>query len=92
MKQLKENGLATQKPNGLNINYRINKNNISQHVVQVKNGGKDYVIYINGNPRAAQAINGLTNPNVEQNPIFRSIATANRWLAANFTTRNPALC
>ena len=90
MKQLKENGLATQKPNGLNINYRINKNNISQHVVQVKNGGKDYVIYINGNPRAAQAINGLTNPNVEQNPIFRSISTANRWLAANFTTRNPA--
>lgn len=90
MKQLKENGLATQKPNGLNINYRINKNNISQHVVQVKNGGKDYIIYINGNPRAAQAINGLTNPNVEQNPIFRSIATANRWLAANFTTRNPA--
>lgn len=90
MKQLKENGLATQKPNGLNINYRINKNNISQHVVQVKNGGKDYVIYINGNPRAAQAINGLTNSNVEQNPIFRSIATANRWLAANFTTRNPA--
>lgn len=90
MKQLKENGLATQKLNGLNINYRINKNNISQHVVQVKNGGKDYVIYINGNPRAAQAINGLTNPNVEQNPIFRSIATANRWLAANFTTRNPA--
>ena len=90
MKQLKENGLATQKPNGLNINYRINKNNISQHVVQVKNGGKDYVIYINGNPRAAQAINGLTNPNVEQNPIFRFIATANRWLAANFTTRNPA--
>lgn len=90
MKQLKENGLATQKPNGININYRINKNNISQHVVQVKNGGKDYVIYINGNPRAAQAINGLTNPNVEQNPIFRSIATANRWLAANFTTRNPA--
>ena len=90
MKQLKENGLATQKPNGLNINYRINKNNISQHVVQVKNGGKDYVIYINGNPRAAQAINGLTNPNVEQNPIFRPIATANRWLAANFTTRNPA--
>ena len=90
MKQLKNEGRATQKSNGLNINYRINKNNISQHVVQVKNGGKDYVIYINGNPRAAQAINGLTNPNVEQNPIFRSIATANRWLAANFTTRNPA--
>lgn len=90
MKQLKNEGRATQKSNGLNINYRINKNNISQHVVQVKNGGKDYIIYINGNPRAAQAINGLTNPNVEQNPIFRSIATANRWLAANFTTRNPA--
>lgn len=90
MKQLKKEGRATQKSNGLNINYRINKNNISQHVVQVKNGGKDYIIYINGNPRAAQAINGLTNPNVEQNPMFRFFATANRWLAANFTTRNPA--
>lgn len=90
MKNLKEKGLSTQKSSGLNIDYRILKNNISQHAVVVKNGGKDYIIYVNGNPRAAQAVNGLTNPDAEKNPIFNSISRANRWLAANFTTRNPA--
>lgn len=90
MKNLKEKGLATQKSSGLNIDYRILKNNISQHTVVVKNGGKDYIIYVNGNPRAAQAVNGITNPDAEKNPIFNSISRANRWLAANFTTRNPA--
>lgn len=90
MKNLKEKGLATQKSSGLNIDYRILKNNISQHTAVVKNGGKDYIIYVNGNPRAAQAVNGLTNPDAEKNPIFNSISRANRWLAANFTTRNPA--
>lgn len=90
MKKLKDQGIATQKSSKLNINYKITKGNVKQHVVQVKNGGKDYLIYVNANPRAAQAVNGLTNPDAEQNPIFNAISTANRWLAANFTTRNPA--
>lgn len=90
MNKLKDQGLATQKSSRLNINYKITKGNVKQHVVQVKNGGKDYLIYVNANPRAAQAVNGLTNPDAEQNPIFNAISTANRWLAANFTTRNPA--
>lgn len=90
MRALKDQGLATQKSSRLNINYKITKGNAMQHVIQVKNGGKDYIIYVNANPRAAQAVNGLTNPDVEQNPMFRAISTANRWLAANFTTRNPA--
>ena len=90
MKQLEEKGLATQTSSGLNIDYRIQPKSAKEHVVQVKNGGKDYTIYVNANPRAAQAINGMTNPDVEKNPIFKAISTANRWLAANFTTRNPA--
>lgn len=90
MNKLKDQGLATQKSSRLNINYKVTKGNAKQHVVQVKNGGKDYLIYVNANPRAAQAVNGLTNPDAEQNPIFNAISTANRWLAANFTTRNPA--
>ena len=90
MKKLKDQGIATQKSSKLNINYKVTKGNAKQHVVQVKNGGKDYLIYVNANPRAAQAVNGLTNPDAEQNPIFNAISTANRWLAANFTTRNPA--
>lgn len=90
MKQLEEKGLATQTSSGLNIDYRIQPRSAKEHIVQVKNGGKDYTIYVNANPRAAQAINGMTNPDVEKNPIFKAISTANRWLAANFTTRNPA--
>ena len=90
MKQLEEKGLATQTSSGLNIDYRIQPRSAKEHIVQVKNGGKDYTIYVNANPRAAQAINGTTNPDVEKNPIFKAISTANRWLAANFTTRNPA--
>lgn len=90
MKKLKDQGIATQKSSKLNINYKITKGNAKQHVVQVKNGGKDYLIYVNANPRASQAVNGLTNPDAEKNPIFNAINTANRWLAANFTTRNPA--
>ena len=90
MKQLEEKGFATQTSSGLNIDYRIQPRSAKEHVVQVKNGGKDYTIYVNANPRAAQAINGMTNPDVERNPIFKAISTANRWLAANFTTRNPA--
>ena len=85
MKKLKDQGIATQKSSRLNINYKITKGNVKQHVVQVKNGGKDYLIYVNANPRAAQAINGLTNPDTNN-----KISTLNRWLAANFTTRNPA--
>lgn len=90
MKQLEEKGLASQTSSGLNIDYRIQPRSAKEHIVQVKNGGKDYTIYVNANPRAAQAINGMTNPDVEKNPIFKAISTANRWLAANFTTRNPA--
>lgn len=89
MKQLEEKGLASQTSSGLNIDYRIQPRSAKEHIVQVKNGGKDYTIYVNANPRAAQAINGMTNPDVEKNPIFKAISTANRWLAANFTTRNP---
>lgn len=90
MNKLKDAGEATQSTNGLNINYRIGKSQVQEHIVTVKRNGKDYTLFINGNPRAAQAINGMTNPDVEKNPMMKAIGTANRWLSANFTTRNPA--
>lgn len=90
MRELEKTGEATQKTQGLNINYHIESVQAKEHIVSVKRNGKDYIIYINGNPRAAQAINGLTNPDMEKHPMMKAIGTANRWLAANFTTRNPA--
>lgn len=90
MEELESKGLATQKRGKLNINYRINKGQAKEHVVNVKRNGQDYVIYVNGNPRAAQAVNGMTNPDAVTSKTLQAWNAANRWLAANFTTRNPA--
>ncbi len=90
MRELKTDGLATQVKEGLNINYRIGTHQAQEHIVTVKRNGKDYLVYVNGNPRAAQAVNGLTNPTVESNKLLAGIARFNRELVANFTNRNPA--
>lgn len=80
---------ATQKKQGLNIDYPITASSKMQHAVIVKIGGKDYVMYVNGNPRAAQAVNGLTNPDAETNPALRATYWLNRQLSALYTSRNP---
>lgn len=90
MQELKEDGLATQVKEGLNINYRIGTRQAQEHIVTVKRNGRDYLVYVNGNPRAAQAVNGLTDPTVESNKLLAGISRFNRELAANFTNRNPA--
>ena len=89
MNMLKENGEATQVKEGLNIDYRISARQAKEHIVNVKRNGKDYLVFVNGNPRAAQAVNGQTNPNVEDG-WMAGVSRFNRWMAANFTTRNPA--
>lgn len=73
-----------------NIPYKILPGNVKEHQIIVKQNGKAYVLTINGNPRAAQALNGLTNPEATENPIIKGVEKANRFLAANFTARNPA--
>ena len=90
MKELKDNGEATQSKEGLDIDYRIGKRQAQEHIVPVKRNGRDYLVYVNGNPRTAQAVNGLTNPTVESNKLLAGISRFNRELAANFTNRNPA--
>lgn len=88
---LKEEGSnvkrAADKPN---VPYKILPKDLKEHQVIVKRAGKPYVVTINGNPRAAQAINGLTNPNATENPLIKGVEAANRFMAANFTKRNPA--
>ena len=90
MNMLKENGEATKVKEGLNIDYRISARQAKEHIVNVKRNGKDYLVFVNGNPRAAQAVNGMTNPSVETNKLLEGISRFNRQLAANFTNRNPA--
>lgn len=78
---------ASERPD---IPYRTLNDKLSQHQVIVKVNGKPVVITINGNPRAAQAVNGLMNPTADVNPLFRRLESVNRWLAANFTRNNPS--
>lgn len=78
----------------VNIPYRVvEKRDLRQHQVVVKRGGRDYVITINGNPRAAQALNGQTNPDNDMSGAIGAILKAgeriNRELSALYTTRNP---
>lgn len=76
-----------------NIPYKVVKGNLNEHQVLVKRSGRTYVITINGNPRAAQALNGLTNPNVDMGGVVGNLLKlgeyVNRHLSAFYTTRNP---
>lgn len=71
----------------------VSMSNASQHQVIVKRGGKTIVLTINGNPRAAQALNGLTNPDVFTDGVFGKAMNLgqnlNRLLSSLYTTRNP---
>ena len=75
------------------IPYKVVKNNLREHQVLIKRNGQTFVVTINGNPRAAQALNGLTNPDVELNnavgDLLKLATWANRQLSAFYTTRNP---
>ena len=83
--------LASEQPS---IPYRVvGKAKEMQHQIIVKRGGRDVVIIVNGDPRVAMAVNGLTNPdgNVggDIGPIFKAGAALNRKLAGYYTSLSP---
>ncbi|WP_332457544.1 LPD38 domain-containing protein [Petrimonas sp.] len=91
MAELAAKGEAVQGKNKLNVGVKILPAQASEHAVRVWIGGQEKVIYINGNPRAAQAINGLTQNNlIPRGAARRSVEFWSRQMAANFTSRNPA--
>ena len=96
MKQLAEEEPDRYKrgKDAIDIPYRIvDQRDLRQHQVVVRRGGRSYVLTINGNPRAAQAINGLTNPDNDISGaigvILKLAERVNRELSAFYTTRNP---
>ncbi len=76
-----------------NIPYKVVKENLKEHQVLVKRGGTEYVLTINGNPRAAQALNGLTNPDNNLSGFIGDVLKTGEWvnrqLSGFYTTRNP---
>lgn len=77
----------------VNIPYKVVGNNLREHQVLVRRNGVTTVLTINGNPRAAQALNGLTNPDVKAGSHYDEalsvVMYVNRQLSALYTTRNP---
>ena len=75
------------------IPYRVLPGNMNEHQVLVKRAGETFVLTINGNPRAAQALNGLTNPDVKTGGFIggfmKASSTVNRFLSSAYTTRTP---
>ena len=88
MKDLKKQGLARTVYSNGNIGYRFaRKKDKSQHIVEVKIGGKRHLFIVNGNPRAAQALNGLLeNKPWEAAKAFRAVT---RFMAQMCTSYNP---
>lgn len=96
MKQFAESAPDNYKhgKDAINIPYRVVENrNLRQHQVVVKRNGRDYVITINGNPRAAQALNGQTNPDNDISgsigQLVHLIGDVNRTLSSLYTTLQP---
>ena len=60
----------------------------TSHVIKFKVGGRDMMMYINGNPRAAQAINNELN--VEMSTDYQKVfGKVLRWFSGINTSYNP---
>ena len=87
MKSLQKEGEAKTQKEVLSLGVPIKDWQEKQHVVRVKEGGKNLVIYINGDPRVAQAINGLNNRNLD-NEVLRWMNKIRQFMMLNYTSRN----
>lgn len=72
-----------------NIGYKFQRaENKSQHIVDVKIAGRTHAFIINGNPRAAQALNGLLE-HKNDSLAGRATAKISRAMAQLCTSFNP---
>ena len=81
---------ATQKTDGLNLDLRASKQEGQEHTIRVRRNGVEYLIFINGDPAAAQAINGLTNPDVSESILRMGATYVKNLMSRAFTSQNPA--
>lgn len=90
MQALEKEGNAIRKSEKVNIGLRASKSQLNEHVVRVKINGREYAIYVNSDPRAAQALNGLLSN--EKNKMLGLLPGYNkmkRLYGAGLTSYNP---
>lgn len=89
MKAKAAQGLASKVYRRGSIGYKFQRaENKSQHIVDVKIAGRTHSFIINGNPRAAQALNGLLE-HKNDTLAGRVAASISRNMAQLFTSYNP---
>lgn len=89
MKMKESQGLAYKVYRRDKIGYKFQKaENKSQHIVDVKIAGRTHTFIINGNPRAAQALNGLLE-NSGAKGIMKPLSSISRMMAQLCTSYNP---
>lgn len=61
----------------------------SQHIVDVMIAGKKHSFIVNGNPRAAQALNGLLENSSNKKWVAKKVSAVTRMMAQTCTSFNP---
>lgn len=92
MEQMAQTGDATQKRDGLNIAYPQTHSEEREHEVRVMKDGEEYVIYVNGDPQLAQAMNNTRAHRVREiqsGKLDRAAAWIGRKMAAAYTSLSP---
>ena len=88
MKSKESQGLASKVYRRGSIGYKFQRvENRSQHIVDVMIAGKKHSFVINGNPRAAQALNGLLEHKV--GTFGKPFSVISRYMAQTCTSYNP---
>lgn len=89
MKMKESQGMAYKVYRRNKIGYKFQRaENKSQHIVDVKIAGRTHTFIINGNPRAAQALNGLLE-NSGAKGIMKPLSSISRMMAQLCTSYNP---
>ena len=92
MEQMAQTGDSTQKRDGLNIAYPQTHSEEREHEVRVMKDGEEYVIYVNGDPQLAQAMNNTRAHRVREiqsGKLDRAAAWLGRKMAAAYTSLSP---
>lgn len=92
MEQMAQTGDATQQRDGLNIAFPQTHSEEREHEVRVMKDGEEYVIYVNGDPQLAQAMNNTRAHRVREiqsGKLDRAAAWLGRKMAAAYTSLSP---
>ena len=87
MQALEATGDAMKQKKGLDVGYRFQKpTNKDEHYIHLKINGVEHAIYVNGNPRLAEGVNGFSRQN--ERDVISGVKKANRMASQLFTNYN----